>query len=112
MSKLETPMTRWYWQQVGETLVEEFIAVKEGKNSGRRTVDAIIIPKDEFRIAKQREVSIEGKDVIVVQTKKIRLSMHLLGQAFFSAHLMKSFSPKSIRLTSRQSQKARSVTVA
>ena len=28
MSKHETPMTRWYWQQIGGTLVEEFVAVK------------------------------------------------------------------------------------
>ncbi|MDA0835775.1 MAG: hypothetical protein O2955_15465 [Planctomycetota bacterium] len=100
MSKHETPMTRWYWKQVGGTLIEEFYAVKkcqDGLNCEYRRLDAIILPNDEFRIAKQRDVTVEGKDVIVVQTKKIRLSMHLLGQAFFSAHLMKSFSPKSIR---------------
>jgi hypothetical protein len=28
MSKLDTPMTRWYWQQVGNTLTEEFCAVR------------------------------------------------------------------------------------
>jgi hypothetical protein len=28
MSKHETPMTRWYWQQVGGTLIEEFVAAQ------------------------------------------------------------------------------------
>jgi hypothetical protein len=30
MSKHETPMTRWYWRQVGGTLIEEFVAVEKG----------------------------------------------------------------------------------
>ena len=30
MSKHETPMTRWFWQQVGGTLIEEFCAVRKG----------------------------------------------------------------------------------
>jgi hypothetical protein len=42
-------------------------------------------------------VSIEGKDIIVVQTKRGRLGMYLMGQAFFSAELMKRFNPKSIK---------------
>jgi hypothetical protein len=28
MSKRETPMTRWYWQQTGGTLIEKFVVVK------------------------------------------------------------------------------------
>lgn len=28
MSRRETPMTRWYWKQVGGTLIEEFCVVE------------------------------------------------------------------------------------
>jgi len=35
MSKLETPMTRWYWQQVGGTLIED-CAVPRSKSCGTR----------------------------------------------------------------------------
>jgi hypothetical protein len=97
MSKHETPMTRWYWKQVGGTLIEEFIAVHGGADRGIRVLDAIILPSEEFRIAKQYEVSIEGKDVVVVQTKGRRLGMGLLGQALFSAELIKKyFHPRSV----------------
>jgi hypothetical protein len=34
MSKLETPMTRWYWHQVGGTLIEEFCAVRRSGSCG------------------------------------------------------------------------------
>ena len=68
MSKHETPMTRWYWQQVGGTLVEEFVAVKRTATCGVRILDGVIIRDGEFRIAKQSEVSIEGKDIVVIET--------------------------------------------
>lgn len=96
MNKNEIPMTRWYWKQVGGTLVEEFIAVHKGADRGKRVLDAIILPSEEFRIAKQYEVSIEGKDVVVVQTKAKRLGMGLLGQALFSAQLVQCFHPRSV----------------
>jgi len=96
MSKNETPMTRWYWKQVGGTLVEEFVVVRGGVDRGVRVLDAIIIPSEECRIAKQNEVSIEGKDVVIVQTKAKRLGMPLLGQALFSAQLIQSFRPRSV----------------
>ncbi len=96
MSKHETPITRWYWQQVGGTLIEEFEAVKASSKNGRRVLDAVIIPNGEYRVAGQEEVSIEGKDIIVVQTKASRLGMYLMGQVFFSAQLIEKFSPRSI----------------
>ena len=96
MSKHETPMTRWYWKQVGGTLVEEFVAVNGRADRGKRVLDGIIIPSGEFRIAKQHEVSIEGKEVVVVQTKAHRLGMCLLGQALFSAQLIQRFHPRSV----------------
>jgi hypothetical protein len=96
MSKRETPMTHWYWKQVGGTLIEEFRAVERtSENKGRR-IDAIIVPNGEHRIAKSREIDLTDQDIIVVQTKDSRLSMFLMGQAFFSAHLLKKFKPRTI----------------
>lgn len=89
-------MIRWYWQQVGGTLIEEFVAVKGTSKCGIRVLDGVIIKDGDFKIAKQSEVSLEGKDVIVIQTKAKRLGMYLMGQAFFSAQLIKRFSPRSV----------------
>lgn len=96
MSKRETPMTRWYWQQVGGTLIEEFVAVKGTSKCGVRLLDGVIIKTGNFRIAKQQEVSLEDKDIIVIQTKVKRLGMNLMGQAFFSAQLICRFDPRSV----------------
>ena len=97
VSKLETPLTRRYWKSVGGTLIEEFPAVGKSRTNSRRLMDGVIILKEEHRIAKATEVDIEGKDIIVIQTKANRLGMYLMGQAFFSKELMKKFNPKSIR---------------
>jgi hypothetical protein len=96
MSKYETPMTRWYWQQVGGTLVEEFVAVDGTSTCGRRVLDGVLIKDGEFRTAQQSEISLEGKDIIVIQTKASRLGMYLMGQAFFSAQLIQRFNPRSV----------------
>ena len=96
MSKLETPMTHWYWKQVGGTLIEEFCAVRRSSTCGVRLLDGVIIKGGEFRIAKQSEVSLAGQDIVIVQTKNDRLGMYLLGQAFFSAQLMQRFQPRSV----------------
>jgi hypothetical protein len=42
VSKLETPMIRWYWQQFGGTLVEEFCAVRRGEGCSNRLIDAVL----------------------------------------------------------------------
>ncbi len=96
MKKREPAMTRWYWRQVGGTLIEEFLAVRRTVSCGQRLLDGLIIRGGEFRIARQSEVSVEGQDVIVVQTKVGRLGMYLMGQAFFSAQLMQRFKPRSV----------------
>jgi hypothetical protein len=46
MSKHETPMTRWYWQPVGGTLIEEFVAVKGTLKCGVRVLDGVIMKED------------------------------------------------------------------
>ena len=95
MPQLETPMTRRYGQRVGGTLLEEYLVVPSERGVGWRRVDGIIIVGGDH----QREhVSLNGRDLIVVQTKVSRLSMPLLGQALFSRELVKArFAPKSIR---------------
>ncbi len=98
MSKRETPMTRWYWQQIGRTLVEEFRVVKRSKTVGQRLVDGIILPNQPNRIAHWRDVTLDGEDVIVVQTKNARLGMYLMGQTVFSAELVRRrFNPRTVR---------------
>ena len=97
MSKRETPLTREYWQSIGGTLIEEFPAVTKGDSNSRRLLDGVVILGGENRIAKASDVDIEGKDIVVIQTKVNRLGMYLMGQAFFSRELMKTFKPKSIK---------------
>jgi hypothetical protein len=97
MSKLETPMIRWYWEQVGGTLCEEFLAVRGTETTGQRLLDAVILPDGPRRRVHWREISLRDRDVIVVQAKAHRLGMYLMGQAVFSAELIKRFQPRSIR---------------
>jgi len=97
MSKHETPMIRSYWRKIRGTLIEEFLAVKASPTCGSRRLDAVILPKGEFRIAHWKEVSLKDKDIIVVQAKANRLGMYLMGQALFSAALVKRFKPRSVR---------------
>lgn len=89
-------MTRWYWEQVGGTLIEEFCAVPRARDCSNRLIDGIIIKGGEFRIARQAEIDISDKEVVVVQAKAKRLGMYLMGQALFSAELLKRFNPRSI----------------
>ena len=100
MSKLETPMTRRYWQRVGGTLIEEYLIVPRAPGVGRRLLDAVIILDGERRriASPAKSVSLDGHDLIVVQTKATRLGMYLMGQAFFSRELIrKRFAPRSVR---------------
>ena len=43
MSRLETPMTLWFWHQVGGLLIEEFVAVRRTASQGQRLIDAVIV---------------------------------------------------------------------
>lgn len=55
MSKRETPMTRWYWHQVGGTLIEEFPAVRPTATCGQGLIDGIIVLAGEHRLASWAE---------------------------------------------------------
>jgi hypothetical protein len=78
MSKLETPKTRrfWeremthrFWEREGGTLLLEFLAVS-GRGVGTRLIDAVIVRDGDHRIASRTErVSLDGHDIVIVQTK-------------------------------------------
>ncbi|MCP5485095.1 MAG: hypothetical protein H7A22_06145 [Spirochaetales bacterium] len=88
MSKHETPLIRAYWERIGGTLIEEFLAVETSPTAGRRLLDGLIIIGGEKRIALNDEISIQDQDVIVLQAKASRLGMYLMGQALFSKQLV------------------------
>jgi hypothetical protein len=100
MSKHETPLTRVYWQSIGGTLYEEFRAVEPlaGVRS-RRDLDGLVVHDGPTRIAEPGErISLDGRDVLVIQTKSARLNVYLMGQALLSPELLKQrWTPRSIR---------------
>jgi hypothetical protein len=99
MSLRETRMTVWYWEQVGGALIEEFMATPKQEGQGRRLLDGLIVlgePKQRLPVGSR--FNIEGRDVIVIQTKNSRLGMYLMGQTLFSAQLIKRFfNPRSVQ---------------
>lgn len=98
MRVAEQVLTEKYWHRVGGTLIEEFPAVRRGKTNGDRRIDALIIKTEEKRRPEPyTKVSLKGKDVIVVQCKTNRLGMYLMGQAYFSMHLVERHEPASIQ---------------
>ncbi|RKQ90392.1 hypothetical protein C8N24_0194 [Solirubrobacter pauli] len=98
MSLKETPMTRRLWQAIGGTLFEEFVAVAPGPRTGTRRLDGLVLPDEPTRIAGRGEVpDLVDRDVVVIQTKASRLGMNVLGQALFSAELLRPAGPRRIR---------------
>jgi hypothetical protein len=100
MSKHETPMVLKYWEGVGGTLIEEFPMVRPSATCGPRYADAVILPNQKARRVgpgEQAGISLEGEDVIVVQAKASWLGIYLMGQALFSAELIRRFRLASVR---------------
>lgn len=97
LSRLETPMILRLWESIGGTLIPEFQVVPRSTGVGRRLIDAVILPDGPKRQAHWREVTLEGANVIAVQAKAHRLGMYVMGQAVFSAELLRPFAPASIR---------------
>jgi hypothetical protein len=97
MSKHETPLTRWYWNQVGGLLIEEFVVVSKSAKAAQRKLDGLIILGEPKSRTGPIEFDITGRDVIVVQTKTSRLGMYLMGQALFSRDLALALGAKSVR---------------
>jgi hypothetical protein len=103
MSKHETPLTRAYWNDLGDgTLYEEFRVVDAmaGVRS-RRDVDGVVVLGEAHRIASPDEhigVSLDGRDVIVIQTKATRLNPYVFGQALMSMDRIRMrWAPRSLR---------------
>ena len=90
-------MTRWYWQQTGGLLIEEFPLVKAGPSNAPRYADGLIVLDEATAIRAERGFNIEGRDVIVIQTKAKRLGMYLMGQTLFSLQLVRRMGPKTAR---------------
>lgn len=97
MSKYETWRTQKYWERTGGLLIEEFVAVSGNKSQGRRLIDGLIVLNEENGIHNGNTYDIEGKDVVVIQTKSGRIGMCLLGQAYFSKFLIERHKPRSIK---------------
>ena len=95
MSKLETPMTEWYWKRIGGLLIEEYSVVPYGSSHGRRLLDGLIIRDAPDGRAYGERVDISGRDVVVVQAKARRLGMPLMGQTLFSLELVKALGPRA-----------------
>ena len=90
-------MTRWFWEQTGGLLIEEFQLVKRGPRNAPRYADGLIVLGETDQISTKRDFDICGRDVIVVQSKAKRLGMYLMGQTLFSLELVRSMQPSSAR---------------
>jgi len=90
-------MTRWYWQQVGGLLIEEFQVVSQGNGQGRRLVDGLIVYGEPTQAAVSRQFDLVGRDVTVLQAKARRLGMTLMGQCLFSRDLLRNLGARSVR---------------
>jgi hypothetical protein len=62
MSKLETPMIERYWSRIGGTLVLEFQAVPRTATTGRRLIDAVILPGLPTTKTHWSKVDLQGQD--------------------------------------------------
>ena len=73
--------------------------VRAGPGVGARWADVLIVLGTEPRLAKPSEIdTLDGEDVIVIQTKATRLGMYLMGQALFSRFLVEErFRARSVR---------------
>ena len=76
--------------------MEEFLAVPKSRTCGPRRMDAVILPHGERTKRHWQGANLEGEEVIVVQAKAKRLGMNVMGQAVFSAELMRRFKPSKI----------------
>ena len=104
MSKQERELTCRYWREgPGGALILEFWAVRppSTKRRAQRRVDGVVIEGGPHRkIAGRRDrarIDLAGQDLVVIQTKRGKLGMNLLGQALFSRELMRAFTPRSVR---------------
>jgi hypothetical protein len=85
-------MTRWYWEQLGGALIEEFPVVRRGPGISVRLLDGLILlDQPRVRLEPRTWVDLSGCRVVVVQTKNSRLGMYLMGQTLFSKRLIERY---------------------
>ena len=79
-------MTRWYakMRYPKGFLMEEFLALNQGKANGKRLMDGVIV----FRKPFVKRKLIKGERVVVIQSKNRRLGMGLIGQVIVSRDLV------------------------
>jgi len=86
MSKHETKMTRWYakTRYPKGFLMEEYLALPQGKTNGKRLMDGVIV----FRKPFAKRKLFRDERVVVIQSKNRRLGMGLIGQVIVSRDLV------------------------
>jgi hypothetical protein len=104
----ETPLTLAYWEALGEgTLYEEFpvVTARRGVQT-RRAVDGLVVLGTPARRvstgadgrSEHSAADLDGKDLVVIQTKATRLNPYVFGQALLSMDLIRQrWSPRSLR---------------
>ena len=97
MSKLETPLTHWYWEKIGGLLIEEFPVVRAAPGQGKRYLDGLIVLGEPTSRTTFKDFDLRGRDVVVIQTKAKRLGLYLMGQCLFSRDLVLELGAKSVR---------------
>jgi hypothetical protein len=98
----EVRLTRAYWERLGEgTLHEDFGLVRAEPGIRARRVDGVVVLGTPPRIAssdERRHQSLDGQDVIVIQTKATLLNPYVFGQALLSMDLITMrWAPRSLR---------------
>ena len=94
LSKHETPLTRWFWQQIGGELIEEYCLVPRSRMGSGRWTDGVLLPDRPTKCGPVGGAPSIGRErAIVVQTKPGRLTLSLMGQAYFAAKLLRQTWP-------------------
>lgn len=91
-------MTRRLWEEIGGTLFEEYLAVRPSHAQGARRLDGLVLPDGPFRLGiRGATPELSGQRLVVIQTKASRLGMNVLGQALFSAEILRAARPREVR---------------
>jgi len=79
-------MTRWYAKTLypNAFLMEEYLALAQGKTNGKRLIDGVIV----FRKPFLKRKLIRDERVVIIQSKHRRLGMGLIGQVIVSRDLV------------------------
>ena len=71
--------------------------VKSDRTQGKRHVDGLIVLGEPTSRTGPINFDLQGRDVIVIQTKASRLGMYLMGQCLFSRDLVMGLGARSVR---------------